>query len=160
MQPRVQQYWTTSHRLIRTKIQRIIEQEQIYKTIAWSYFDGVAIGWPSMGGVIYLSGYNWFKFDASIGPASNNMVELSIILMTMKLALHRKIKHIQVLGDSLLLIDCLNKKIQPKNIYLRPIIDDIISLMELFDKISIDHIFLEQNTQEDCLSKQGLQIEE
>ena len=96
--------------------------------MAWYFFDGVVVGLSCIGGargMICLSHFLWFKFSAKFGLVTNNITYFFSIHMTMKLAIHLKIKHLQVYGDSLLVVEWLNNKILSKNIFLRPIMDDI-----------------------------------
>ena len=72
--------------------------------------------------------------------ATNNGAKLITIMKVMKLASFLGMNIVQVYGDSQLDIDCLSLISPPKNIYLRPIYDEIYKIIEGFDELSFHHI--------------------
>ena len=51
-------------------------QMQTYKSMGWSFFDGVLADHPRHGGVegtLFLYESDLFKIEANIGPTTNNM---------------------------------------------------------------------------------------
>lgn len=48
----------------------------------------------------------------------------------------------------------------PNNIFLKTIYEDISGLIEVFEEVSFQHVYRDQNCQADQLSKQGVLLEE
>jgi hypothetical protein len=67
--------------------------------------------------------------------------------------LEQKVKRVQILGDSKLVMDWENGQNNITNILLRPIIDRIQALKGDFDEISFIHVYREFKNKENTLSK-------
>ena len=63
---------------------------------------------------------------------------------------------LHVFGDSLLIIDWMKYHIPPRNVYLRPISEELIIIVFNIWEISFQPIFKERNPIVDHLSKDGI----
>ena len=92
---------------------RMIIAPEINKTIPRAYFDKASQGEPSLGGggVVYLTENE--KIEVKFAPcrASNNK-ELSALWVVFKIAINKQLKKLQLLGDSKMVIEWANGKIQ------------------------------------------------
>ena len=79
-----------------------------------------------------------------------------MVLMLLKLEKNTGCTTLQVLGYSLLVIEWITHKRPARNIYLRPIYDEIIPYLCFFWDITFHHTYWERNTIADHLSKRGL----
>lgn len=59
------------------------------------------------GGVLYISNSQSLRFKAGTGQGSNNFSELMALKLLLTLALECGLSHLQVFGDSLLVIKWL-----------------------------------------------------
>ena len=76
----------------------------------------------------------------------------------MLLALSRGAQKIHVLGDSKLVINWMNLKRPPKNVFLNPLYEEFARVASLFQIISFQNIFRERNDATNILFKQGLHV--
>jgi len=79
-------------------------------------------------------------------------------MITLALALMKGVLNLQVMGDSQLVIDWIRLRRPLKNIYLRPLYEEIILLTVAFSKIAFKHIYRERNFTVDKMSKEGMKI--
>ena len=93
--------------------------------------------------MIYLFESIRYTFSGGNGTATNNLANFFAIHMVLNLAIHNKVKLLQVLKDSLLVIDWLNNEKPPKYIYLKSIFEDICRLLILFYGVTFHHIYRE-----------------
>ena len=63
---------------------------------------------------------------------------------------------LQVISDSLLVMDCLKNHKPSVDIFLLPFFEDIVKVRSQFTFLSFQHIFKEANAEADGLSKKGL----
>ena len=66
------------------------------------------------------------------------------------------IMRLYVFGDSLLIIDWMKYHIPPRNVYLRPISEELIIIVFKFWEISFQPVSRERNPIADHLSKDGI----
>ena len=88
---------------------------EINKTVPWDFFDGASQGDPplgGLGGVIYFSDKH--KVQANFYPShcTNNKEELAALHTVLNLAINNNISQLQVFGDSKMVVDWVNRKIQ------------------------------------------------
>jgi ribonuclease HI len=77
----------------------------------------------------------------------------------LKLTKESRASHIQIYGDSLLVIQWMYEEITPRNFTLQPLSNDVQSLLSTFSKISFSHIYKDKNKITDELSKAGIELE-
>ena len=80
--------------------------------------------------------------------------------MVLKMVVSTGIKHLHIFGDLLLVIEWLQPNSPPKNIFLKPLYEDIYRLLSSFEEVNFHHIYKEHNIQAYQLSKKGLQFVE
>jgi hypothetical protein len=105
-----------------------ISEVNINKAIPWAFFDGASQGNPQMGGareIIFLSQNHFLKFKYGIDKAKNNLSELTALKLVPIPALEKGISQIQVLGDSLLVIQWMKGDSILRNFMLQPLFRDI-----------------------------------
>ena len=87
---------------------RQVEAEVIDKTYPWGYFDGLASGDPKIcgvGGVLFISDDHFYTFKAGLGFGTNKYAELIGLKLLLTLSLEHNYKHLQIFGDSQLVIN-------------------------------------------------------
>ena len=75
-----------------------------------------------------MSKNHWIRFFVSLGECSSNTIELFSLKITLQLVIMKGVQKIQVFGKYKLVIVWLQLRIPPRNIYLRPIYEDIDKL--------------------------------
>jgi hypothetical protein len=79
----------------------------INESFPWNFFNIASQSNPSkggVGGIIFLSKNHLFSFKDRISHAKNNYRELATLKLILILSLEKGLSHIQILGDSLLVI--------------------------------------------------------
>jgi ribonuclease HI len=61
-----------------------------------------------VSGCLYLSNSHRFKFNVGLGECSNNYVDFMALRLPQKCALENNVRHIQICGDSTLVINWIN----------------------------------------------------
>ena len=126
------------------------------------YFDGASRGNPgiaSFGGVIYDEDkHEIINYKKKIGFTTNNVAEYKGLLAGIKVCIKYKIRKIIVYGDSKLAIEQVNGNWKVRSANLKPIYDEIISLItpENFDKITFEHVRRQFNKRADELANVAL----
>jgi ribonuclease HI len=93
-----------------------------------------------------------------LGKGTNNYVELMTLLLLLKIAKEYELKSIQLFGDSLNVINWVQKTQHCHNILLQPILRETHNLLDTFDHFSIQHVYRNRNAIADSLSKEGLNL--
>uniref|UniRef100_A0A6C0F3V1 RNase H type-1 domain-containing protein n=1 Tax=viral metagenome TaxID=1070528 RepID=A0A6C0F3V1_9ZZZZ len=126
-------------------------------------FDGCSKGNPGRGGagaVIYKDQEEIWAGATFVGAnVTNNYAEYSGLILGLKTAIKLKIKNLDVLGDSDLVIKQMKKiyKVKSPNIY--PLYLEANDTAKAFDKIEFTHVYRENNKRADELSNDGLDLE-
>eukprot|EP00253_Pinus_taeda_P016622 PITA_16622 len=124
----------------------------------WAFFDGASQDNKVGAGIcIHINQEQSLKASVGLGQGTNNYAELAALRLLMCWALKKNILSIQIFGDSMNVVKWVNGKSMCQNQILKPLLEDIISLKNHFDCVSICHIYREYNTTADQLSKSGLQ---
>jgi ribonuclease HI len=113
-----------------------------------------------VGGVLKLSGNISYRWTLNCGPGTNTRVELLGVWASLILATRLGIDHLQVFGDSKIVIDWLNYRGNLQVTSLVGWMDRILELTKSFNTIRFDHIYREENGEADALSKKSLQVPE
>jgi len=143
----------------KAKPKRNLGQLVVDKSIPWAFFDGAAQGNPQScggGGIIFWNDHRFLVSRAGLGEGTNNYAELMALKLILLLAVEKHIKRINIMGDSRIIISWANKSAACHIMRLRPILDEILLLVSRFDNITFTHIYREQNTQADLLSKEAV----
>ena len=91
--------------------------------------------------------------------SSNKNDELASLHLVMKVVISRNLSCLHLYGDSNMLIDWANKKIQIKSPHLQHILKSIRRQLESFSVISFVHVHGELDTEVYKLSKNALLLE-
>ena len=105
-------------------IKTINQETKVYPSTEFVlYFDGCSKGNPGpagIGAVIYKKGVEyWSNFKYIGNNKTNNEAEYRALILGLEAAITYKIKHLSVCGDSLLVINQINKiyKVKHPNLY-------------------------------------------
>jgi ribonuclease HI len=142
---------------------RIPRAPNIDQSISWGFFDGACQGSPGecgVGAILFLKSSHHFSLKYGVGLDTNNRAELYALWILLKVVLEQKVKRIQILGDSKLVLDWANGKSNITNMLLRPIMDRIQVLKGDFDEIYFIHVYREFNHKAYTLSKEALTVQE
>jgi ribonuclease HI len=124
------------------------------------YFDGCSKGNPGpagIGAVIYKNGEEYWSSCKYIGDKkTNNESEYSALIFGLKYAIKHKIKNISVCGDSLLVINQVNKIYKVKHPNLYELYEKVVKLKAQFDYIDFTHVYRKDNKRADQLSNIAL----
>jgi ribonuclease HI len=129
-------------------------------TVYKLFFDGACRGNPgrgSYGGILLKNDEPIITFNRVIeGKTTNNVAEYSGVYNGLILATKYNIKHLQVFGDSQLVIKQLSGEYKVKNIHLKKIYDKCKIIEKEFDTISYDYIPRKDNKTADQLANLAL----
>ena len=126
-------------------------------TFPWAHFDGASQENKSGGGAtLFISPPHHFKIQMGLGIGTNNYVELMDVKLLLCFAIEIGCKRIHIFGDSLLMINWINKVQKCQNVFLLVLIEEIMQHLEGFDTNTCLHVYRERNTEADQLSKKGL----
>jgi len=125
------------------------------------YFDGASRlnpGPASYGGVIYKDGEEQYTYKKYIGTNTNNVAEYQALLNGLLLAQEKGIKHLQVYGDSKLVIEQVTGNWKVKSPRLIIIHREICALLleKPFETITFQHIYRKNNKRADELANEAL----
>ena len=123
------------------------------------FVDGACSGNPGEAGigvVINSDGKKLKKITKAIGPATNNIAEYSALIYALQEALLLKAKKLHVMTDSELLYRQVTGVYKVKNDHLKFLYDQVQNLMKVFDRVTVDHVFREQNKEADRLATDSL----
>ena len=93
-----------------------------------------------VGGIIHIPPSRSIHFATGLGEASNNQSEFPVINILLRLALELGMDRLQVVGDSLLVVDCLKEHKAPMDIFILPLFEDIDRVRTHFSFLSFQHI--------------------
>ena len=122
-------------------------------------FDGCSKGNPGfagIGAVIYKDKQEIWCGSKFIGVKTNNYSEYSALIFGLKQAIQMEINHLNVLGDSLLVINQVNGVYKVKSDDLRELHEEVINLRKHFKYIEFNHVYRENNKRADALSNIAL----
>ena len=122
-------------------------------------FDGCSKGNPGLAGigaVIYKDKEEIWAGSKFIGVKTNNYSEYSALIFGLKQAIQMEIDHLNVLGDSLLVINQVNGVYKVKSDDLRELNEEVNELKKRFKFIEFNHVYRENNKRADALSNIAL----
>ena len=123
------------------------------------YFDGGSRGNPGPGGCGYciLKGNEViFEGKNGLGVCTNNYAEYKGLQCGIELAIKKKIKRLNVFGDSLLVINQMTRKWECRHETLRVIFDDVSVMLKTFVKITFNHVPRTKNSIADSLANDAM----
>ena len=124
------------------------------------FFDGCSKGNPGPSGigvVIYKNDIElWSSYKYIGSNKTNNEAEYSALLFGLENALELGIKELCVCGDSLLVINQINRIYRVKDSKLITLFNKITLLIDKFDYIIFNHVYRNENERADKLSNMAL----
>lgn len=137
-------------------------ESKVYPSTEFTlYFDGCSKGNPGpagIGAVIYKNDLEYWAACRYIGPKrTNNEAEYSALILGLQAAIDLDIKTLSVCGDSLLVINQVNKIYKVKNPILADLYDEVIKLTKHFTHINFNHVYRKYNKRADQLSNEALE---
>jgi len=127
------------------------------KTKPWAFFDGSAQDTGCGGGaLLYLSDDHYYKLQIKLGRGTNNFAELSTAKHIIHFAIQKQCSHLQLYGDSQIVCNWLNNTSNCHAFSLRHILEETKRLISTFESFKCSHIYREQNTEADQLSKEAV----
>ena len=136
----------------------MIENNDTYKM----YFDGCSKGNPGLAGagaVIYKNDDEIWSQSKFIGKnETNNVAEYNGLIIGLEEAVNQNIKHLQVKGDSELVIKQMNNLYKVKAEKLLPLFNKAKKLQTNFNSIQFQHIYRKDNARADHLSNIALNL--
>jgi ribonuclease HI len=102
----------------------------------WAYFDGASQndGQTCGGGaVLHLSDAHFFNLKLGLGPGTNNYAELMALKLLLNFAGEKGIRSIQIFGDSMVVINWVNKTQRCHNIILLPILEEVFIILASYE---------------------------
>ena len=94
-----------------------------------------------------------------LGSGTNNFAELMTLKLLLCFAIERNCKKLQVLGDSMVVINWINKTQRCRNTSLDTLFEEVNRLLANFESISFKHVYMERNMEADKLSMAGLNLQ-
>ena len=139
---------------------RIIVPEQINKNNPWAFFDGASQNLTCGGGAcLFLTQNHYFKISLGLGAGTNNYAELMTLKLLLCFTIERNCRNLQVFGDSMVVINWLNKTQKCRNASLDVLYEETCRSLSFFESISFKHVYREHNEEADKLSKVGLNLQ-
>lgn len=122
-------------------------------------FDGASRGNPGeagAGAVLYEDDKEIWTISRYLGKQTNNYAECFAMVLGIEEAHSRGIRNLRVEGDSMLIINQLNRKWKIKNKDLKILHLSIAIPLKSFDTITFNHICRKYNTRADELANLSL----
>jgi ribonuclease HI len=138
-------------------LRRVPSRPAVGGTVGW--FDGAALSSgqnSGVGGVIRINEHRIYKWTINCGPGTNTRAELMGAWALLTLASRLSISELLVQGDSKIVIEWLRGKGRLQVVSLECWKDRLIELIKLFQNITFLHVYREENSEADGLSKQAL----
>ena len=127
------------------------------------FFDGASKGNPGIagggGGVMSHEGNNEYEYYWNIGKDTNNMAEAYGLWQGLKQLENLGVKEAIVIGDSRLIIQAMNGKIQRTNSRLSVLIKRIQSISRTFRHLEFFHILREVNAKADQATNKAINLQ-
>ena len=94
-----------------------------------------------------------------LGSGTNNYAELMALKLLLCFAIEINCKKLQVFGDSLVIINWINKIQKCRNTSLNALFEEVSRLLANFEYLSLKHVYKEWNMEADILSKARINLE-
>jgi ribonuclease HI len=124
-----------------------------------AYIDGAARGNPGPAGAgVYIEaveGRAAEELFEALGRATNNVAEYRALLLALARAGEMRAETVEILSDSLLLVQQVNGIFKVKAAHLVPLVSDAVRRAKGFRRFSIRHVPREKNRLADRLANLG-----
>uniref|UniRef100_A0A7S2W1N6 RNase H type-1 domain-containing protein n=1 Tax=Rhizochromulina marina TaxID=1034831 RepID=A0A7S2W1N6_9STRA len=98
----------------------------------------------------------WWGRRVLEGKKTSNFAEYSALLCGLEHALDLGVKHLHIQGDSLLVVNQINKVYRVKSETLLPLYNTCVELLSRFDSFSIEHVPRRENKRADELANEAI----
>ena len=130
------------------------------KAHPWGFFDGAAQNELCVGGaLLFLTDSHFFIITMGLGVGTNNFAELMSLKLLLIFATEKGVNRMNVLGDSMNVINWTMKIQECRNIRLANILSSIQAIIQTFDVFSCRHVYKENNKTADQASKEGFRMD-
>ena len=127
-----------------------------------AWFDGATKatnpGERGIGGILKGPAGERIEISESIGPGTNNEAEYAALMAVLDAAVEAKVQHLDVYGDSQLVVRQVNGEWLIKAKELVPLCRTVLNLKEQIPNVTLRWIPREQNSEADALSKKALGV--
>jgi ribonuclease HI len=124
-----------------------------------AYIDGAARGNPGPAGAgVYIEAVDGRPAEElfeALGRATNNVAEYRALLLALARAGEMRAETVEILSDSLLLVQQINGVFKVKAAHLVPLVSDAVRRAKEFRRFSIRHVPREKNRLADRLANLG-----
>jgi ribonuclease HI len=123
------------------------------------YFDGASKGNPGpagAGAVLMLNSHVAREIKQFLGNSTNNQAEYTALLLGLEAARQMGATHVEVYGDSELVVEQLLGNYQVKDEKLKPLYSKVMDMARLFEEVHFKHIPREENKLADALANQAV----
>jgi ribonuclease HI len=124
-----------------------------------AYIDGAARGNPGPAGagvhIEAVDGRPAEELFEALGRATNNVAEYSALLLALARAAQMRADTVEILSDSLLLVQQVNGVFKVKAAHLIPLVSEAVRRAKGFRRFSIRHVPREKNSLADRLANLG-----
>ncbi|MBQ6585232.1 MAG: 6-carboxytetrahydropterin synthase QueD [Coriobacteriales bacterium] len=121
--------------------------------------DGASRGNPGpsgMGFTLDLDDGRSYHGGCFIGEVSNNVAEYSALIWGLDNARAAGVTHLEVLADSELMVKQLNGEYKVKNMGLKPLFAQAMSMLAGFKEATVRHVYRSNNSLADGLANEGI----
>lgn len=129
-----------------------------------AHIDGAARGNPGPAGAgVYIEAEEDRPAEElfePLGKTTNNVAEYRALLLALKRAQEMGAQAVEILSDSLLLVQQVNGVFKIKAPHLIPLVSDAVRRAKSFRRFSIRHVSREQNKRADRLANLGADASE
>lgn len=98
-------------------------------------------------------GFDRIEYGYRLGVGTNNRAEYLGLIASLREALRTGVTHATIFSDSMLIVNQVNGKWEPKDTRLKPLHAEAVGLARLFTSFTLSHIPREENELADRLSK-------
>ena len=84
-----------------------------------------------------------------LGTCTNNYAKIMALKLLLYFDMEKDCRKLHIFGDSLKIINWVNKVQRYKNLALSSLFEEVNKLWEKFDDISCRHVYRERNTTDD-----------
>lgn len=96
------------------------------------------------------------EHNGFIGTATNNVAEWTGLLKGLEHALSRGITALDVRGDSELVVKQVTGRYKVKNAALKPLADEVATLLRRFERIDVQHVYRAENARADAVANEAM----
>ena len=111
------------------------------------------------GACLFLNQSHYFQISLGLGVGTNNYAELMTLKLLLCFAIERNCRQLQDFGDSMVVINWLNKIHKCRTATLDALYEETTRSLSFFETISFTHVYRERNVDADKLSKKGLTLQ-